>query len=464
MQPSGSRCRVPAGLAALTLLALGGCAAIERQQELAALASFVEPGRPVVLIGLDLDERLPPLTTQLHRFGAAELAWPPGRPSPFAQAPPPDSAPFRASDRRWVVMHAEPGRYRLAAGIRHLVPGAGRVAEIGVPLHWNSLILNVPQDAGVIYAGTVRARCAPGTRRPAPTAECELQGIEAIAVEPARAAAMAHLAAAGRFVAAEPLPALPAPRLLDVQLPVGVARTVADPHLWRTAVEWSEFSGDARSREAYRTAAEMMDVAAEIGRGRGAELFATPFLAAALVSVAIGLGESVAEQAEQRQAEQAWGACAARLAAALSAEAVAPRLRTALPAPPPPALPARSRVRAAAAAEPATEWRVALARLVLRRCGGPETSYGVDVASRWTAWPPGAAEPAYDATLLVPVAGGIDDTRREDRRPRPWETVLPLALPCRPFAAYCAQGGEALLTQDVVDAVLAAREAIATAR
>jgi hypothetical protein len=110
------------------------------------------------------------------------------------------------------------------------------------------------------------------------------------------------------------------------------------------------------------------------------------------------------------------------------------------------------------------EWRVSVARVVLRRCGAGGTSYGIDVATRFSAWTPGAAEPAYDATPVVPVAEGIDDTRQQSRRARPWETVIPATLPCRSFAAYCAAGGEAALTQDVVDAVLAARDAIATAR
>jgi hypothetical protein len=455
-------------LAALALSGLAGCASsieeMRRRRELERLAAFIEEGRPVVLMGMVEQARMPLLGSRLFRFGAARPAWPPEPRSPFSTEPEPapGAVAFTARDRRWIAMRAEPGRYRLAHGMIHITPSGGHFPDTGVPLRYDGQVIEVAPGIGIAYVGTLRVSCAEGRGRIAMDSECRIEPDLLMETDLARAVAAEHLARAGSFAALATLPALPAPERLRVTPPAGVTEIAAAPEGWRVAVDWTEFSGDAASREAFRTAGGLMDTAAAIGGSSelGA-MVSLPIIAAAAVAGAVGLAQAGAEQVAQSRAAQDWGDCAARVAAALAPETVAARLRSALP-PPPPATARRRRSEPEGAA-PAS-WRLGVTRVVLRRCAGPETGYGVDVASQWTAWTPGATEPAYDATLVVPVAGGIDDTRQQARRPRPWETVLPASLPCRAFAAYCAAGSEAALTQDVVDGVLAARDAIATAR
>jgi hypothetical protein len=78
---------------ALALAGLSGCAsAIEdaaRRQELVRLGTLMEEGRPVVLIGLEEQPRMPLLGTRLIRFGAAEEYWPPETRSIFSTQPAP---------------------------------------------------------------------------------------------------------------------------------------------------------------------------------------------------------------------------------------------------------------------------------------------------------------------------------------------------------------------------------------
>lgn len=467
MVPFKRRPRV--ALTAVALAGLAGCAssleATRRRLELERLGTFIEQGRPVVLVGMEEQPRMPLLGSRLFRFGGEEPTWPPEQRSPFSTSPAPPAlaAAFSARDRRWVVMRAEPGRYRLSHGMLRVTPN-GSLPEIGVPLRWESQVVEVPPGIGVAYVGTLRVTCAEGRGRMAMDSECRLEPDLTVEADLARAVAAEHLSKAGDFAVVATLPALPAPAQLRLAPPSGVGDVVAVAPGWRVAVDWTEFSGDAASRDAFRAAGNMMDAAASIG-GSGGELgalVAMSFVAAAAISGAVGLAQTGAEQVAQSRAAQEWGDCASRVAAALSPETVTARLRTALP--PPATAAAARRRRGEPDATPPASWRLGVTRVVLRRCGGEGTNYGVDVASRWTAWLPGAAEPAYEATVVLPVADAIDDTRQQARRARPWETVLPSNTPCRAFAAYCTPGGEALLTQDVVDGVLAARDAIATAR
>jgi hypothetical protein len=268
--------------------------------------------------------------------------------------------------------------------------------------------------------------------------------------------------------AARLLPDLPPPARLGVARPDRIASVEAAAPRDGGTVDWRELAGDTASEAAFRTAVGSLGAASAFGgAGPAGMVLAAPFVAVSVLAAGIGVLEMAAADIRQSGAQAGWGECANRIGEALSADALVPRLRAALPADtlPPGAQPA---ARRRGAGEPPTtigNWRVSVERTEFRRCGRAEpVQFGVDVASRWTASAPGRSEPGYDATIVMQAAGGFEDERRQARRPRPWETVLPATLPCRPLASYCAAGGAAALTQDVVDAVAAAQDAIAKAR
>jgi hypothetical protein len=103
-------------------------------------------------------------------------------------------------------------------------------------------------------------------------------------------------------------------------------------------------------------------------------------------------------------------------------------------------------------------------RVVLRHCGAAPDRFGVEVATRWAAQPRGAATPVVDVAFSRAVEGATPDARFRDARQAPWELAAGPAAACRPLADDCAEGGEALLLQDVLDGVTGARDALAAAR
>ncbi|WP_270936170.1 hypothetical protein [Falsiroseomonas oryzae] len=179
----------------------------------------------------------------------------------------------------------------------------------------------------------------------------------------------------------------------------------------------------------------------------------------ALVAVAVMAerdrqGRLRAEERAARLEElrAAWSPCEATIAAALTPERVQAHLAAAAPA---------ELVSRPVAAPRDQPWQATVTRVVLRRCG--TDAFGVEVATRWTARRPGAAEPAFDAHYSRSVEGAQRDRglRFSDRPP--WEVPVTPEAACRPLAAWCADGGAALLDQ-VRQAVAGARDAIAATR
>lgn len=455
MMPPGARHRLHAGLLALGVLALPGCVSMaeaQRRAEERRLAEFLEVGRPVALLGIQQGERQPLATARLRRFGAAEEGWPP----PRADAP--AGTAFDANDRRWFVMRAEPGRYRLSIAMAHVLVEGRRFPEIEAPLGWQTFTVDVPPGAGVTYVGTVNIACEAGSRRFATDAECRIEPRLSQEPEVARAVAVQRLGAAGEFVAAPALAALPPPSDLRVRPPRGAVEASTETSRWQTTIEWRDFTGDEQSRSSFRSAGRMMDAASALGTSQLGAVVALPIVAAAAVTGVVGLAQTGVEAGEQSRAQREWGECATRIVQALAPEAVLRRTQAALADRPwEEARPPRG--RAAAQQPPAGDWRMAVTRVTLRRCGS-EQHYGIDVASRWTAWPPGAAEPAYDASVVTRVAEPMEDSRLQSLRPRSGEVVLQQPLPCRRFADYCAADGLALLDRDIGEAIRAARDAV----
>ncbi len=444
------------GALALGLLALPGCVSMAealRRAEERRLVEFVQGGAPMVLLGIQRGERPTPAIARLRRFGAAEEGWPPPRGDALA------SASFEANDRRWFVMRAEPGRYRLSIGMAHVLVEGQRFAEIEAPLGWQTFTVEVPPAAGVTYVGTVNIACDAGSRRFATDAECRIDPRLSQEPEVARAVALQRLGTAGEFAAAPALAALPAPADLRVRPPRGAVEASAETGRWRTDIEWREFTGDEQSRRSFRSAGRMMDAASSSGTSDLAAIIAVPIVAAAAVTGVVGLAQAGVEANEQARAQRELGECASRISHALAAEPVLRRAQAALAERSWDEPRLASRGRAAAQQPPAADWRISVTRVALRRCGA-EQHYGIDVATRWTAWPPGAAEPAYDATVVTRVADPVEDSRLQSLRPRSAEVVLPQTLSCRRFADYCAPDGVALLDRDIGDAIRAARDAV----
>lgn len=349
----------------------------------------------------------------------------------------------------WISVPLPPGRHLVEL---RAMPGGART------LH----TVQIPPHRAAVYIGTFRRSCDPAG------AACRL--LPADGADAAAAQAVVPEAHRGAFPPAVALAHPYPPTLRDVGLPAPTApRISVDAASWVAAVDWQAIvQGGAElgvPGGAYTSGSMGDALAAPFGAAvaAGAAAPAAVLLAAVVVLVPIGLiglavesertrrAQAAAAEREARAEElrAAWSPCEATVAAALTPDRVQAHLSASIPAP---------RERAAQAGQ---TWHTSVTRVVLRRCGAD--GFGVEVATRWTAQRPGAAEPAFDAHYSRWVEGAQADRRlRFSERP-PWEVPLTPEAACRPLAAWCADCGAALLDQ-VLQAVTGARDAIAATR
>jgi hypothetical protein len=345
----------------------------------------------------------------------------------------------------WISVPLPPGRHLLEL---RALPGGRSLHQVVIP-----------PGQGSVYLGTFARVCDPqgtGCRMLPPTAE-DAAAAQGVVPE-------AHRAAFGARVAlAQPYP--PTLRALGLAAPLDYAVTV-DPAAWLTAVDWDAMLPQG----AQAHPAQEQRLGKIVLGGRGDELLLglavmVLLLPVALIGLAIVAERDRADrqreeerQARLQQLRAALSPCEATIAAALTPERVEAQLRQAAPAPG-----GGGRAPRASAARPDRAWQASVDRVVLRRCGDGPDSFGVEVASRWTARQPGQVEPLFDVRYSRWVEGATPDNRlRFSERP-PWEVpVLPDAA-CRPLAAWCGDGGAALL-DEVLRSVTSARDAIAATR
>lgn len=349
----------------------------------------------------------------------------------------------------WISVPLPPGRHLVEL---RAMPGGARTLQT----------VQIPPHRAAVYIGTFRRTCE------AASAACRL--LPADGADAAAAQAVVPDAHRAAFPPAVALARLYPPTLRDTGLAAPAApRLSVDAASWIAAVDWNAIAGGGALlgvQQGTYTSGSMTDaLAAPYGAAvaAGAAAPAIVLLAAVVVLVPVGLiglavesertrrTQAAAAEREARAAElrAAWSPCEATIAGALTPDRVQAHLAASIPAP-------RQR-----ATQPGQPWQASVTRVVLRRCGAD--GFGVDVATRWTAQQPGAAEPAFDAHYSRWVEGAQADRRlRFSERP-PWEVPVTPEAACRPLAAWCADGGAALLDQ-VLQAVTGARDAIAATR
>ncbi|WP_137127926.1 hypothetical protein [Roseomonas sp. HF4] len=217
----------------------------------------------------------------------------------------------------------------------------------------------------------------------------------------------------------------------------------------QSAINWEDLVSRAGSRGMMYIAGGFARIGAsavEGGREVGI-IVGAPFFAAALGSVAIGALAAGAEGLHTAVVVREWQPCLEGLNAQTAPAAIGARFAEAL------ALPAASRRATAGGAAP---WTAEVTRVVLRRCN-EAGQYGVEVATRWTA-------PGREARFLrdIPNAPDLRGLVFPDRMP--WEAEAGGPATCRPLAEYCQAQAGALVTDAVVEAVTAARDALLAGR
>lgn len=218
----------------------------------------------------------------------------------------------------------------------------------------------------------------------------------------------------------------------------------------RSAINWEDFVSREGSRRTFRVAGGTAGIGAAALQGREVGVIvAAPFFAASLGIVAVGGLVAGAEAIHQAVVEREWRPCLEGLGAQAAQAAIGPRLAEALAVPPP----ASARRGAEASAAP---WRADVTRIVLRRCA-TAGECGVEVATRWTA-------PGHEARFLREVPGGPALPGLTFPYRMPWEALAGDAAACRPLAEYCAAGGAPLLADAVIEAMVAARDALLAGR
>jgi len=311
-----------------------------------------------------------------------------------------------------------------------------------------SAAFQVPVQASRVYIGSLRPDCVTGTYVPG----CEPPGL----VQDESATAAEILGAQAQTLAG-PVTALSRP------FDIGAARrgwpaasgivASTSPDAWQASMNWHEFIDRGGSRFFLGSGVGTAVLGLQIGSALSVPtagygmLVAVPFLGLGAGLGAIGLAAAVGEEAAEEFRRHQLTPCLEGLASQLAAPALDQRIASSVR--PPEAAPSRA-ARPRGAAVP---WQATVTRLVLRRCGD-RGSYGLEVASRWTA-------PGRDARFVRSVSGAQSEPQLNYPRPAPWETVAPTEAPCRPFVRYCEPDGADLLRQDVIDALAAARDTIA---
>lgn len=335
-----------------------------------------------------------------------------------------------AGGHGWVLQALPPGAYYLTLGTGD-VQGGGR-----------AFTFTVPAGAGTAYVGSFPFDC-PYT----PAQPCQAVGTpvaEAAAAWPALPESLgpARPLPATRFSVAAAVRGWPAPSTIAADI---------DPVAVRSAINWEDFVSREGSRQTFGVAGGIAYgamVGGAAGGGVGA-LAAIPILGLALGTAAVGGLVAGAESIHRAMVEREWRPCLDGLSAQTAPAAIGPRLAAALAVPPP--APARRGADGSAA-----PWRADVTRIVLRRCA-VVGEYGVEVATRWTA---GEREARFLREVLgaPPLPGLVFPSRM------PWEGEAGGPAACRPLADYCAAGGAPLLADAVVEAMAAARDALAAGR
>jgi hypothetical protein len=334
-----------------------------------------------------------------------------------------------AGARGWVLQALPPGAYYLTLGAGD-AQGEGRAFTFAVP-----------PGAGTAYVGSFPFECPYTAAQP-----CQAVGVpvaEAAAAWPALpdGAAPARPLPAARFSLAGAVRGWPAP--------AGIAAGI-DSVAVQSAINWEDFAGSEGSRRTFRTAGGVAGVGVAAGQaGTAGAIVAVPFFALALGTVAVGGLVAGAEAIQRSMVEREWRPCLEGLSAQTAPAAIGPRLAAALAVPAP--APARRGAEASAA-----PWRADVTRLVLRRCVEPG-AYGVEVATRWTT-------PGREARFLREVQGAPPLPGLVFPHRMPWEAEAGGPATCRPLADYCAAGGAPLLADAVVEAMVAARDALLAGR
>jgi hypothetical protein len=335
-----------------------------------------------------------------------------------------------AGARGWVLQALPPGAYYLALGAGD-AQGAGRAFTFAIP----------PGPGGAAYVGSFPFECPYTAAQPC-------QAVGAPVAEPAAAlpalpdgAGPARPLPATRFSVAAAARGWPAPSVVTAAI---------DPVAVQSAINWEDFVSRQGSRQVTRTAGGIAAIGGAALQGREVGLIiAAPFFAAALGTVAIGGLAAGAEAVHSAVVERSWRPCLEGLTAQTVPAAIGPRLAEAMAVPPPAA------VRRGAEATLAP-WRADVTRIVLRRCQDAG-DYGVEVATRWTA-------PGREARFLREVWGAPPLPGLAFPSRMPWEALAGDRATCRPLADYCAEGGAPLVADAVVEAVVAARNAVLAGR
>lgn len=449
---------------------LAGCATAGR--EAATVQAFANSARPGET-GAVLFRITPPGAARPAVMGRAR-GWALDGSVAFGYAG--DLSPSRAAREEGWILHAQlrPGTYFMrlegVGGSQGTTP-----ADIAFRIP--------PAPPTITYIGSFRVVCDAGAA-PAAASPCRVETTP----DDESAVAAALVAAEGSGVAppvtslARPYP----PRLAVTGLPPPVVPEFrVDARLWLAAIDWNALTaatvppplpaaGEPRA-DAVGFADARMVATANWGdgmAGAGMILALGVGLAALIVAVPIYLiAREIQRDAEanrtaadaRRQAEalraaaqvqQRWGPCSAGIAATLAPGNVERHLRTTLAS-------GREAGRRASLPGP---WQATVTRVILRHCGASTDTYGVEVATRWTATRPGEHEPAFDAAFSRTVQGARPDPRLLHSTRPPWEVPVASEATCRPIADYCGAGGSALLLQEVIRGVTEARDAIAAGR